>query len=106
MRSAPADPLKTQPPPPELVLPGTHPLRNRSLLAGSHDPHCGNIECRRCHRPFARISQQRTLQVELDGGLWRCAADDRIAFGWRVQRLWRVGELAFDQATLAVVAYA
>lgn len=44
------------------------------------------------------------LEIELDGGFWRCAADERIAFGWRVQRLWRVGEFAFDQATLAVVA--
>ena len=45
------------------------------------------------------------LEVEFNGSLWRCAADKRIAFGWRVQRLWRVGEFAFDQTALAVVAY-
>src|SRR5581483_4560135 len=44
-------------------------------------------------------------EIELDAGLWRGAADERIAIGWRVQRLRRVSEFAFDQATLAVVAY-
>jgi hypothetical protein len=45
------------------------------------------------------------LEIELDRGYWRCAADQRIAFSGWVQRLWRVGEFAFDQAAFAVVAY-
>ena len=57
-------------------------------------------------RHSASISQQNPLEVKLDGGFWRCAADERVAFGWRVQRLWRIGEFASDQATFAVVAYA
>ncbi len=48
----------------------------------------------------------RALEIELYGGFWRRAADERIAFGWWVQRLWGVGKLAFDQATFAVVANA
>jgi hypothetical protein len=46
------------------------------------------------------------LEVELNRGYRRCAADQRITFGRRVQRLWRIGEFTFDQATFAVVAYA
>ena len=57
-------------------------------------------------RHSASISQQNPLEVKLDGGFWRCTADERIAFGWRVQRLWGVGEFTSDQATFAVVAYA
>jgi hypothetical protein len=53
---------------------------------------------------IGKISQQQPLKVECDSGFWRCAADQRIAFGYRVQWLWRVSEFAFDQAALAVVA--
>jgi hypothetical protein len=56
--------------------------------------------------PSARISHQRPLEVELDRSFWSGAADDRVAFGRRVQWFRRVGELTIDQTTLAVVANA
>ena len=54
----------------------------------------------------SRITRWYPLEIESDRGFWRCAADQRVALGGRVQRLWRISDLAFDQATLAVVAYA
>jgi hypothetical protein len=39
-------------------------------------------------------------EIELDRGYRRCAADQRIALGGRIERLWRMGDFAFDQAAL------
>src|ERR1700688_1745711 len=55
---------------------------------------------------YERFDLAISLEIELDRGYRRCAADQCVAFGGRVQRLRRTTQFAFDQATFAVVAYA
>jgi hypothetical protein len=59
---------------------------------------------KRCQRVGSIVLMP--LEIKLDRGDWRCAADQGIAFGRQIQRFRRVGDIAFDQAALAVVAYA
>src|SRR3984885_7710766 len=53
---------------------------------------------------FRASGRTTDSEIELDRGFWRGAADQRIAFGGRVQRFWRIGEFAFDQASFTIVA--
>ncbi len=74
-----------------------------ALRRYSDDSIGGAGSCRGSRRE--RIAMM-PLEIKLDPGGWRCAADQHIAFGWQIQRFRRVGDFAFDQPAFAVVANA